>query len=186
MQIIFLFIGIISLLLLIYSIKLVINQLRLKEISVFNLTEKPKNFEITKSGIHSICMIGISSDFKISGLDASIITPNGKQIDLTENLISYSYLRKRVKTFEQWNFKTSHNGKHTLIIKNLEDYISRNPILKSRKPLSNRKTETKSLKILVKQSVSIKHRLISIVGLVLGVNGSFWGIILGINPNILG
>lgn len=186
MQIIFIFIGIISFPLLIYSIKLVINQLKLKEIIVFDLTEKTKDFQITKNGIHSICMLGISSDFKISGLEASIITPNGKQINLTENLIRYSSLRKRVKIVEQWKFETNQKGKYTLSITNLDDYISRNPILTSGKLFSNRKIETKSLKILVKQSVSTKHRLISIIGLVLGINGSFWGIMLGINPNLLG
>lgn len=182
MQITFILIGIISLLVLIYSIKLFIKQFKLKEIAIFDLIEKNKNFELVESGIHSICIIGLSSDFTVSDLKASIIKPNGKEINLTENKIRYSYLRKRIKTFEQWSFKSNHSGTHKLVLKNLEKFLSINSFLKSKKPFSNRITKT--LKVLVKQSVSTKHRLVSIVGLILGINGLFWGIILGTNLNI--
>ena len=114
MQLTFIFIGIISLLVLVYSVKLVIRQFKLKEIAVFDLIEKNKSFELAEIGIHSICIIGISSDFTVSDLNASIITPNGKEIILTEKKIRYSYLRKRVKTFEQWTFKSNHSGTHKL------------------------------------------------------------------------
>lgn len=184
MQLTFIFIGIISLLVLIYSVRLFIRQLKLKEIVVFDLIERTKSFEIVESGIHSICIFGLSSDFTVSELKVSLSTPNGKEINLTKNKIRYSYLRKGIRTFEQWSFKAHHSGTHKLNLKNLEEFLSKNPFLTSQKPFSNRKTETKSLKILVKQSVSTKHRLISIIGLVLGVNGLFWGIIMGINPNI--
>ena len=87
MQLTFIFIGIISLLVLVYSVKLVIRQFKLKEIAVFDLIEKNKSFELAEIGIHSICIIGISSDFTVSDLNVSIITPNGKEIILTEKKI---------------------------------------------------------------------------------------------------
>ncbi|TXD81295.1 hypothetical protein ESY86_17400 [Subsaximicrobium wynnwilliamsii] len=93
-------------------------------------------------------------------------------------------MRKRVKTFEVWTFKANHSGTYKLNLKNLEEFLEANPFLKSKKPFSNRKTETKKLKILIKQSISTKDRLISIIGLALGINGLFWGLILGINPSM--
>jgi hypothetical protein len=184
MQLTFLFIGIISLLVLLYVIKLLIENLRLKEITVFELTEKQKDFEIVKTGIHSICIIGLSSDFKVSELQANISTPNGEQIKLTENTIRYSSLRKGVKIFEQWKFTTHQHGTHTLNLTNLEEFLSKNPLLTSQKVFSNRQIETKSLKVLIKQSVSTKDRLIMILGFVFGINGLFWGVTIAINPTI--
>ena len=183
MRITFVLIGIIGLIVLIYSIILLFKQIKLKEIAVFDLVEKPKEFVILKSGIHSICLIGLNSNFKLSGLEARLSSPNGKDSTLKENRIKYSYFRKGEKTFEQWNFKSDQIGIHKLNFKYLEDFLSRNQFITSTNPLRGKKVETKSLKVLIKQSVSIKARFITIFGLVLGVNGLFWGIMMIINPN---
>lgn len=184
MQLIFLFIGFISLFILIYSINLLIKQFKLKEIAIFDIGEVNKSFKIVENGIHSVSIIGLSSDLTVDGLNAEINLPNGKEITLVKNKMRYSFHWKRTIAFEQWNFKTNFKGIHKLTLGNLEEFLLENPILKSRKPFSKRKAETRTLKILIKQSLSTKHRLILIIGLVIGINGLFWGLLIGIYPDI--
>jgi hypothetical protein len=50
--------------------------------------------------------------------------------------------------------------------------------------LIERKFETNKIKILVKESVPSWNRFLMIIFLVIGINAFFWGILLGIKPNI--
>ena len=105
MHIPFFLLGIICLLLLAYSIKLFIKQFKLKEIAYFELTEKDKTFKIKDPGLHSICIVGLSSGFSVYNLKASIIAPNGKETILKTNKIRNGSLRKQTRTIEQWCFQ---------------------------------------------------------------------------------
>lgn len=187
MQILFIFLGLIGLILTIYSIRLWIKEFNLNEISEFDLIEQPKNIEFKNVGLYSINFIGIGHRYRSktkNSFNLSITQPNGKTLELINPNINYHFKRKGKMGIEVWRFNVVEKGIHRIEFIGLSDFIKQNPYIESDELLIERKFETSKIKILVKESVPSWNRFLMIIFLVIGINAFFWGVLLGIKPNI--
>lgn len=171
----------ISVTLILWSLFMLLKQLQLREIAYFDLIENPKSFNIAKTGIYSVSIVGINPDFNLKNLQASLKSLNGVETLLSKNKIRFAYLRKGTLAVEQWKFITNETGKYELYYPNLNQYLAENPKLISKKLFSNRQIETKSLKIAIKQSVPLAYRLFSLLGLFFGISGLSLGVFFAMN-----
>ena len=189
MQVTFLFIAIIGLTLVIYGIKLLIKELKLKEVAEFDLIDQTKSIDINKTGLYSINFIGIGHKYKFranKAFDLSIIQPNGKNLKKINPNVNYHFIRKGKICIEIWRFDVIQKGIHRIEFIGLSEFIKKNPFIKSDEFLIKRKFETSKLKVLVKESVPGTNRFLMILSMVIGINAFFWGILIGIKPDLFG
>ena len=187
MQIFFFPLASIGLILTIYSIRLWLKEFNLKEISEFNLIDQPKTIEFKEVGLYSINLIGIGLKYRSRAKNSfrlSITQPSGKPLKLINPNSNFHFKRKGKMGIEVWRFDVAEKGIHNIEFIGLADFLKKNPFIKSDELLIERKFETDKLKVLIKESVSSWNRPIMIISLLIGINAFFWGLLLGINPDI--
>ena len=137
--------------------------LRTKIIFSFPITEGIKQFTIKNKGTHSICTrkgyFERSMKYNIPILRNS----GGDYIESKENFLKWRFRKKGIMYVEHSIFNANETGTYSI-----ESEISKRNDL-----------------ILIKETVPATKKLLGILFLVFGVNGSFWGLMLSINPNIL-
>jgi hypothetical protein len=181
MQILFIFIGIIGLLFIVFAIRIFIKIKSKKEIAIFELNNNPKVIEFNTKGLHSICFIGVGfiSDKGFFNVELK----NKKQIQLIKTFPRYSFWHSGKIGIEIWKFKIDETGLYELVFKNVSDLVAKKPMLMSKRFFQS-KIKPESIRVLIKETIPVKYRILSIVFLVIGINAFAWGIIIGINPNV--
>ena len=98
-------------------------------------------------------------------------------IPLHKTLLNYRFKRNGTIGLEYWHFNIEKDGIYNLNFFNINDLIIKDSMLISKRIFQkNRRAE--DLKILLKESISIKSRLLAIVCLVIGINALLWGILI--------
>jgi len=169
MQILYLAIGLIGLTMTFYGAKWL---LRSRTIISFQKAEREKEFNIAIPGLYSVGIIG-GGHFKKSGNDEFQISniKNQQLIELKESYLKWRF-RKNWKMFVEYRqFEIDDIGNYKIEIQNHKG--------QSNQPMRNNQ-------IIITESVKMLKRFLGIIFLVLGVNISFWGIILTINPTPFG
>ncbi|KKN91414.1 hypothetical protein LCGC14_0217470 [marine sediment metagenome] len=156
--------------------------LRSKAIVKLPIAEKIKNFTINRSGLYSVCILGGGYLKTSVGFKILISKSNSQEkIRLKENFLKWRFRKNREIGVEYLHFEIENIGEYHIEIQNPENLTVKKSrsILQSDKPIQ-------SVEILIKESVSVAKKLFGVIFLVLGVNISFWGIMLAINPNPFG
>ncbi|WP_188655205.1 hypothetical protein [Yeosuana aromativorans] len=179
MQLTFIFIGIIGILLLIYSVRILIKSSKNKQLAEFNLDCETKQIELNSNGLYSLCFLGAGFVGNQGKFKAELKSENGNLIKLNKTFPNYRFRQNGTIGLEYWNFEINKKGKYTLTFKNLTDLIAKKSMLSSKRRFQNN-IKTDSIKILLKETIPTKNRIFSIVGLVIGINALIWGILIGL------
>lgn len=157
-----------------------------KEIIVFPLIELKKEFEIKKPGLYTLCIIG-GGYVKNSGSFRALVKCKDTQeiIDIKENFIQPRFPKNWKMGVDYLQFKISNYGIYKVEIENAKDLIVKKSMLKA-KQIFQSPLPVENIEISIKETIPIGKKLFGIVFLVLGVNMSAWGIMLGINPELFG
>jgi hypothetical protein len=163
MQVIYLLVGIISFIMMFYGAKWL---LRYKTVFSFLVSTGGKQFAIKKRGTYSICIK--KSHFGKAFKYNFLITKGSGQnkLESKENFLKWSFRKKGKMFVEHTLFKVSEIGNYTIKAELLKPNQDQNDL------------------IIIKETVSITKKILGILFLVFGVNGSFWGIMLFINPTV--
>lgn len=167
-----------------FGAKWTFKSLKAKEIIGFPLAEREKEFEIKNAGLFTLCIIGggyvnNSGSFRvqIKGKD------NQRTVYLKENFIKPKFRKNWKMGVEYLQFNISNYGLYKVEIGNPEDLIVKKSMLKIKRMFQS-PLPIENIEILIKETVPISKKLFGIIFLVLGVNLSAWGIMLGINPDL--
>jgi hypothetical protein len=179
MQLTFIFIGIVGILLLIYSIRILIKSSKNKQVAEFALDSENKIIELNSTGLYSICFLGAGYVDNQGKFRAELKSENGNLIKLNKTFPNYRFRQSGKLGLEYWNFEINKEGKYTLTFKNLTDFIAKESMLISKR-MFQKNINPESLKILLKETIPTKNRIFSIIGLVIGVNALIWGILIGL------
>lgn len=178
-QLLFLGIGLISILLLYYSIKIFIKAYRCKQVAEFALDTQAHEIVFNAAGFYKISFIGCRH-IKIGSATISLFhSQNNQSIPLKVSFPKIVTRSNGVYGVEYWSFKISEPGTYTLKMDHITDVKSYQSQLLI-KNLFSKNTESINLKIRIKEGLTILERISSILGLVLGVNGLAWGMIIGV------
>ena len=138
--------------------------LRSKTIIQFQIAESQKEFILKKPGLYSICSLGGGYFHKLDIYELEISKKRNQQIIELKDTFPKWRFRKNLKMFIEYKqFKILEIGNYLITIKN-QDY------------------KTSNRPILIKESVNVFKRILGILFLVFGVNGSFWSFYLALNP----
>ena len=179
MQLTFIFIGIIGILLLIYSIRILIKSSKNKLVAEFTLDSESKEIQLNSTGLYSLCFLGAGFVDNRGKFDAELKAENGNLIKLNKTFPNYRFRKNGKLGLEYWNFEIDKSGKYILTFENLNDLIAKHSMLISKR-MFQKEISPNNLKILLKETISTKNRFFSIVGLVIGVNALIWGILIGL------
>ncbi len=179
MQILYLIIGLIGLIMVFFGAKWL---LRSKTIVNLPIAEKTNNFTINRSGLYSVCILGSAYIKSSVGFNILISKSNSQEnIKLKESFLKWRFFKNWNIGVEYLHFKIENIGDYHIEIQNPENLMveKSTSFFQLGKPIQ-------SVEILIKESVSTAKKLFGVIFLVLGVNISFWGIMLAINPNPFG
>ncbi|WP_405292659.1 hypothetical protein [Algibacter sp. Ld11] len=179
MQLTFIFIGIVGILLLIYSIRILIKSSKNKQVAEFALDSEIKLIELNSTGLYSLCFLGARFLDNKGKFSAELKSENGNVIKLNKTFPNFPFTQNGERGLEFWNFEISEKGKYILTFKNLTDLIAKESMLISKRMLQ-KNIKPESLKILLKETIPTKNKVFSIIGLVLGVNAMIWGVLIGL------
>jgi len=178
-QLLFLGIGLISILLLYYSIRVFIKAYRCKQIAEFALDTQAHDILFNTAGFYKISFVGCKH-IKIGSATISLFHPQtNESIPLKVSFPNIVTRFNGVYGVEYWSFKINRPGTYTLKMDHITDVKSYQSQLLIKNLLS-KPTDSQFLKIRIKEGLTILERISSILGLVLGVNGLAWGIMIGI------
>ncbi|WP_167597979.1 hypothetical protein [Leeuwenhoekiella sp. ZYFB001] len=179
MQLTFIFIGIIGILLLIYSIRILIKSSKNRQLAEFNLDSQTKQIELKSNGLYSLSFLGVGFIDNQGNFKAELKSENGNLIKLNKTFPNYRFRQNGTIGLEYWSFEINKKGKYTLTFKNLNDLIAKKSMLSSKRMFQNN-IKTDPIKIIVKKTTAIETRIFSIIGLVIGINALIWGILIGL------
>ncbi len=169
-----------------FGVKWTLKSFKTKEIICFPLNEKEKEFEIINIGLFTFSVLGGGYVNNSGNFLATIKSKdNQKRIDLKENYIKTRFRKNWKIGVEFLQFKISNTGFYKVEIKNPEDLIVKKSMLKI-KQIFQSPLPVENIEILIKETIPTRKKLFGIIFLVLGVNLSTWGILLGISPDIFG
>ncbi|WP_405368128.1 hypothetical protein [Nonlabens sp. Asnod2-A12] len=178
-QLLFLGLGLISILLLYYSIIIFIKAYRCKQIAEFALDTQAHDIIFNAAGFYKISFIGCRH-IKIGSTTINLFhSQTNESIPLKVSFPNVVTRSNGVYGVEYWSFKISQPGTYTLKMEHITDVKSYQSQLLI-KNLFSKPTNSQFLKIRIKEGLTILERISSIVGLVLGVNGLASGIMIGI------
>ncbi len=167
MQILVIVMGVVGIILLFFGIKWSWKSLKAKEIIQFPFSQDQTQFKIEKTGLFSLCILGGRYLANSGGFGAQIFRKNMKM------------------GVEFFHFTISQSGGYILHLENQEDLIVKTSMIKI-KQLFQSPQLTENLQVLIKETIPVGKRIMGIIFLVLGVNMTAWGIMLGIYPNLFG
>ncbi|MFC0604136.1 hypothetical protein [Winogradskyella pulchriflava] len=145
----------------------------------FTLDSESKEIQLNSTGLYSLSFLGAGFVDNQGKFGAELKSENGKLIKLNKTFPNYRFRKNGTIGLEYWHFEISESGKYILTFENLNDLIAKHSMLISKR-MFQKKINPKNLKILLKETISTKNRLFSIVGLVIGVNAVIWGILIGL------
>lgn len=179
MQLLFIGIGLMSLVMLYYSIKYLIKSYRCKTIIEFPLDSIKHELEFKTIGLYSFCFIGAKHVSNDGTFNAMIYNRNNVSVRLNTSFPNYTFRKKGIYGIEFYKFRIKEAGRYTLQLTNHTGLKVNQSMLPIGRLLQN-DSDTSHLKVRIKQTISSWERFVSIVGLVLGVNGLAWGIMIGV------
>lgn len=186
MQALFIVFGIIGLIMIFFGAKWTWKSVKAKEIVNFPFIESKKEFEIKNIGLFSLCILGGGSVNNSGCFQVQIKDRDNQRIvELKENTMKPRFRKNWKMGVEYFQFKISKNGWYKIEIKNPKDLVVKQSTLKI-KQVFQYPVPTESLEVLIKETIPNSKKLFGILLLVLGVNISAWGIMLGINPHLFG
>ena len=165
MQILYLLIGLIGLIMLFFGAKWL---LRSKTVVKFTINKNIKEFKIGRSGVYAVCFMETRFFNNFGVFHIKIInSDNQERIDMKKNFLKWRFIKNWKKGVEYYQFKIQNAGNYRIEIDQANKSIH-------------------NIEVLIKESVTVSKKIFGILFLVFGVNISFWGIILAINPNPFG
>lgn len=179
LQFLFVAIGIISIILLYYSIHFFIKARKCKTIIEIPVDSNTHNLEFKTSGLFSLCFIGTKNISSDGSFKAMIYSSDFASITLKPTFPNWTFKEKGVYGVEYFKFNIKKTGYYTLDLKN-HNGLKTSQFVLPLNGLLDHQTDNSHLKIRIKQTVPSWQRLFSILGLVLGINGLTWGIMIGI------
>ncbi|SFU65406.1 hypothetical protein SAMN05216480_111123 [Pustulibacterium marinum] len=186
MQILFIVLGFIGLTMTFFGVKWTVTSFKAKEISCFPFNNLKKEFEIKRPGQYTLSIIGGGFVGNTSNFHISVKTKDHQKIvDYEENFMRPRFRKNGKIGVEYLQFKISDSGLYKVEIENPEDLIVKKSIVKT-KQFFQAPLAVENIEISIGETIPISKKLFGIIFLVLGVNISVWGIILGINPQLFG
>ncbi|EAS19235.1 hypothetical protein BBFL7_02133 [Flavobacteria bacterium BBFL7] len=179
LQLLFIGIGLLSIIILYYSIHFFIKAHKCKTVIEFPVNSNTHNLEFKTSGLFSLCFIGTKNISSDGSFKAMIYSSDFASITLKPTFPNWTFKEKGVYGVEYFKFKIKKTGYYTLDLKNHNGLKTSHFVLPLN-GLSDYQTDNSHLKIRIKQAVPSSQRLFSILGLVLGINGLTWGIMIGV------
>jgi len=181
MQLLYLVIGLTGLTMMFFGAKWL---LRYKTVVNFPILEGTKEFTIKKPGLYAACIMGVGyfnnhNEYKFRLTQ----TNNGQQIKLKRPILKARFRKKWVMGIESVHFRIQDEGDYKIEITNLINATSANSAKKVTS-IASSNPPVGIHQILIKATVSVLKKIIGIIFLVVGVQASFWGIMLAINPNV--
>ncbi len=169
MQVLFILMGIVGLTMLFVGIKWSIESIRPKPLVRFPLSERTQEFELKDEGLYAFCILGSRFVGYPSSYTSSLSNmENEEKIKLVQNFLKPKFRVGWKIGIEYQNFKIRKPGKHKLVLGD-PNFLRGN---------------SSNLEGMIKKTVTVTKKLFGIIFLVLGMNMSAWGIMLGINPNL--
>lgn len=185
MQILFLLMSFVGMILLFFGVKWIVKLFQLKDVVEFPIVEGIKEFEINKTGLYAVCIVGGAYIKYSEGFNIQILNvQNGKQLDLKENSLKPIFRKKVGTGVEYLQFNIQHIGRYKIEIHHAEKLIVKKSMLKIKQLFPSQSLD--SIEILIQGKMPVGEYISGIVFLVLGANMALWGVILGINPNLFG
>ncbi len=129
MQLPFLFIGIIGVLLMIYSVRILIKSSKNKQVAEFNLDSETKLIQLNSTGLYSLCFLGAGFVDNKGKFNAELKSENGDIIKLNKTFPNFPFTQNGERGLEYWKFEISKKGKYILTFKNLTDLIAKESML---------------------------------------------------------
>ncbi|WP_281989955.1 hypothetical protein [Aquimarina aggregata] len=178
MQLIYVLIIISGGFVLFFGIQRVYKTYTLKDIFQFRLLERPIEFNIDSSGLFSLSVIGTgsiesSSDFKINIRHVK----TGKLLVIKENHIQYRFKKDGVLSTEYLKFSINIPGKYSIELDNINSLSTKGSMLKIMGVMES-KVEIENLQILIKEALTLKYKILSILLSVIGILLLTFGILL--------
>lgn len=186
MQILFIVLGLIGLTMTFFGVKWTFKSFKAKEIIGFPLSYLKKEFEIIRPGLFTLSIVG-GGFVDNSGSFRVLVKrkDNQKVIDLKENFMKPRFSKNWKIGVEYLQFNISHPGLYKVEIENAEDLVVKKSMLKTKQVFQS-PLPVENIEISIRETIPISKKLLGIIFLVLSVNMSAWGIMLGINPELFG
>ena len=108
MKLTFIFIGLIGIILLVNSIRILINSRKKNKISEFNLDSEEKIVELNSTGLYSICFIGAGFVGNKGSFTAELQSENGSHVELNKTFPNYRFYHNGTLGLEYWNLELLH------------------------------------------------------------------------------
>ncbi len=178
MRLISIIIGITGVVILVYSIWILIKSRNNKLVSQFTLNSKINEIQLHSTGLYSICILGAGFVNDKGKFDVELKSDNGNLIELNKPIFKYRFRKKGILGLEYYQFKINKSGKYFLNFMNQNDLVAKHSMLISKRIFQGR-INPNNLKVLVKETISTRDRLISIAGFIIGMNAVIWGILVG-------
>lgn len=159
MQILFIFIGIIGLLLIVLAIRIFVKLKSKKEIAILELNNESKVIEFNKKGLHSISFIGVRFISDKGFFNVELKNENKKQIQLIKTFPRYSFWHRGKIGIEIWKFKIEETGLYELVFKNVSDLVAKKSMLMSKRFFQS-KIKTESIRVLIKETIPVRYRIL--------------------------
>lgn len=183
-QIILIALGFLGVALILISISWGYRWMRFQTILRFPLARGKANFTIKKAGFYSICFYEAryaksSGNFRLDVIDAQ----TKLTIPSKEFLIKPQFFKDLGVGLEFLQLRFEKTGDYILELEHQEDLIVKTTMI----PLARffqKKAPTNQIEVMVKTSLPIWKRILTIIFLVFGINIIAWGIITLINPEI--
>ncbi|ARN77568.1 hypothetical protein BST97_05950 [Nonlabens spongiae] len=171
-------IGITGVIILAYSIWILIKSRNNECVNQFTFNSEINEIQLHSTGLYSICILGASFVNDQGKFDAELKSDSGNLIELNKPIFKYRFRKKGILGLEYYQFEISKSGKYFLSFKNQNELVAKHSMLISKR-IFQKRINPNSLKVLVKETISTRDRMISIVGLVIGINAVIWGILAG-------
>ena len=169
-----------------FGVKWILKTLKAKEIIEFPLMEGERDVEIKRTGLFALYILGVRSvdyspHFKIKIENRE----NGKTVTSKENAVQMRFHKKQKMGIEYLNFSISMIGVYKIKIEKPENLIVKQTMLRTIIPFQS-SSPIENIQLLIKETVPISQKILGIIFLIVGLNLSTWGIMLGINPGLFG
>ena len=178
--------GLTGLAMLFAGAKWSVESFKSNDIVEFPIIDKLKEFEIIKSGLYAVCIVGGFYVHNLAGFKTSIFNiHNQKQIDLKEPNLKFRFRKKWKVGIEHLHFRIIEAGRYKIEIQLPEKLTVKESMLTTKQPFQSSQP-IENIEVLIKGIVPLGKKILGIVFLVLGVNLSVWGILLSIIPKLFG
>lgn len=154
-----------------------------KDIIEFPLAEKKKEFGLPGNGRYGVFIVGTKYLRKTGDFSARLRElSTSASVELTECTIKFKMSTPKRRMVEYFQFIAPHPGIYRIEFENI-DQISTGMILMKSADRFGAITGTQ-LGILIKKTLPVSKKILSILLLTIGINLIVWGIILAFMPEV--